>query len=927
MSQLAGQTRHQNYSDSFVEREFAIDYAYKVGDWKKPSKENNGWDIAGNGEPEPVYSYHKDTHAYISRLIKHDAIDNQLRSPSLTAYIERAIAEAKKEQERLDESWTKTPQGIEERLNKEPHFIKTFYQKKIAWFKKNRSSKKSNAFLTGTVKKALLRLNIVRAQHSVSPYKLLSAYYRGIWPHLSAMSRPRIKSLANEIASRVELLLNEQLDEYGGKENIDKAGMIAVYREIATEVFSLKVLPPGWNVLSPKPGKTTDDYDLTPAFAALNRVINPEWWERQLWRMRSDWREALLRASNQVHKKAHPYISAEAFQEWKEQKRKNSDFFKSHELIDEEGNTASLEDMVLSSISNPAIRRHELMTRMQGVEYVAQHNGDVGVFYTITCPSKYHCTTYGGRMNYKWNHDTPSIAQKYLTGLWAKIGAKLHRENLRIYGFRVAEPHHDGTPHWHLLLFMHPSDRRAITKIIHAYAIKEDRHELSKFHRERFDFKKIDPAKGSATAYIAKYISKNIDGYAWRDKDGNPLLDDESGKPMTETAKFATAWAARYRIRQYQPIGQPSVTVWRELRKLNNQLISTLTENKQYDPTHPTKLKALVSDPQLDNILAAADAGCWASYTLFMGGVLTPRGNYAVKLAYEEKDEPNIYGEIVERVIGILVPKLGVNGRICTRHKTWKIQTKSNDKPKEIDTRKSASKITDKESLAFLGGFAAPWSSVNNSTVAEFLTKKTGGIDRALTHSIFNFVIEKECLLADGDNIDNRLKKGKKKQSQPKDLVNFVVSEFNKKDLIIAQSEAEDMLCGNDILLNDAIYRLMVNGHRLNGKMTSKSSSKERRKPKNLYIKPRKDMHAKINQQLKPLIESLGVHIPEENLINALILNNKIILSDAVILWDGKRLSYRQAVNGKKVIKIEKYKQRCADALERINKLRAKNVD
>lgn len=49
-------------------------------------------------------------------------------------------------------------------------------------------------------------------------------------------------------------------------------------------------------------------------------------------------------------------------------------------------------------------------------------------------------------MNYKWNHDTPSITQKYLTGLWAKIGAKLHRENLRIYGFRVAEPHHDGTP-------------------------------------------------------------------------------------------------------------------------------------------------------------------------------------------------------------------------------------------------------------------------------------------------------------------------------------------------------------------------------------------------------------------------------------------------------------------------------------------------
>ncbi|HHR6404340.1 TPA: hypothetical protein ACS8BP_001271 [Providencia alcalifaciens] len=110
--------------------------------------------------------------------------------------------------------------------------------------------------------------------------------------------------------------------------------------------------------------------------------------------------------------------------------------------------------------------------------------------------------------------------------------------------------------------------------------------------------------------------------------------------------------------------------------------------------------------------------------------------------------------------------------------------------------------------------------------MAEFLTQKTGGIDRALTHSVFNFVIEKECLLADGNNIDSKLKKGKKKQSQPKDLVNFVVSEFYKKDLIINQFEAEDMLCGNDILLNGAIYRLMVNGHHLNEKIMSKSFSK-----------------------------------------------------------------------------------------------------
>lgn len=931
--------------------ELAIDHAYKSGDWRVPSKEYNGWDIEGDGTPEPIYSYHKDTHAYIERLVKHDAIDSQLRSPLLTNHINQAVEAAKAEQIREDRDWLKTPEGIENRLNKEPHFIKTYYQKKITWFRKNRSAKKSHAFLTGTVKKALLRLEKVREKHQVRPYQLMSSYYRGLWPHISSMSRPRIKSLSNEIAARFSELIAELFAECCPEGTPNKTHVLSVYEIISKEAASLHISPPGWDNYTYRltrggrhlkkavytPFVQKSDWailapvfkyvvtDLNVVFSAMNRTENPEWWKRQLWRLRCDWREALLRASNQVHKKAHPYISAEAFQEWKEQKRKNSDFFKSHELIDEDGNTASLEDMVLSSISNPAIRRHELMTRMQGVEYVAQHNGDVGVFYTITCPSKYHCTTYGGRMNYKWGHETPPIAQKYLTNLWARIGAKLHRENLRVYGFRVAEPHHDGTPHWHLLLFMNPDDRREITKIIHAYAIKEDKHELSKFHRERFNFKKIDPEKGSATAYIAKYISKNIDGYALRDKDGNPLLDEESGKPMTETAKFATAWAARYRIRQYQPIGQPSVTVWRELRKLNNQLISILTENEQYNPAKPLNLEKLVDDPQLDAILAAADAGCWASYTLSMGGVLIPRDGYAVKLDYEEKDEPNIYGEIVERVIGILVPQLGENGRICTRPKTWKIEAKSNDKPEDKKAKKSAPERTDGGSLAFLGGFAAPWSSVNNSTVAEILTKKTGGIDRALTLSAFNFAIETESLPADGNNTNKKGNKKQQTQEQPRELVDLVVSKFHQYGVFINRNEAQEMLCGHDIALNGSIYRLLVNGHRLNGKHNRLSFSKERRKSTSIYVRPTRKMHKQISDQLMPLVQSLGLQVPIDNLINSLMLNKKIVLTDAVILWDGVNLSYRQVMNSQKSNKeseVTKYKQRRADALARINKLR-----
>lgn len=83
------------------------------------------------------------------------------------------------------------------------------------------------------------------------------------------------------------------------------------------------------------------------------------------------------------------------------------------------------------------------------------------------------------------------------------------RNGIRVFGFRVVEPHHDETPHWHLLLFMRPEHIEPATAIFRKHAMREDGNEHGAAEN-RFEMKPIEKEKGSATGYIAKYISKTL---------------------------------------------------------------------------------------------------------------------------------------------------------------------------------------------------------------------------------------------------------------------------------------------------------------------------------------------------------------------------------------------------------------------------------
>lgn len=135
-------------------------------------------------------------------------------------------------------------------------------------------------------------------------------------------------------------------------------------------------------------------------------------------------------------------------------------------------------------------------------------------------------------------------------------------------GIRVAEPHHDGTPHWHLLVFCRRADADVVRDVMRGYALEDSPSEPGA-EKHRFSWKWINRATGSAVGYIAKYIAKSIDGMAVDgDLDTGAAGAQETGLSGVQGAERAIVWARAWGVRQFQFFGVPAIGPWRELRRV-----------------------------------------------------------------------------------------------------------------------------------------------------------------------------------------------------------------------------------------------------------------------------------------------------------------------------------------------------------------------
>ncbi|HFV3750391.1 TPA: replication endonuclease, partial [Escherichia coli] len=526
---------------------------------------------------------------------------------------------------------------------------------------------------------------------------------------LPNLSRERIQKIAVLLASAVKMHLADAMDkarEITGNDKDDNLNnWLIAYQYIGRRVLKLGITPPYWSALELRPDRRSPP-DVTLVPGAVLRLNDAEWWNKKLRQMHDVWREELLRAAGLVSRQTSVYVSREALADFREKQARTRDFLKAHDVENEDGERISLEDIYYASTSNPHNRRNEMMACVKGMELIAQERGDVAFFVTVTAPSRFHSVTDAGTLNPKYKGATVKDASDYLVyNFFASARKLIKKEKRGWYGIRTVEPHHDGTPHWHMLVFTSPENEERITEIMCNAAIREDRAELGDDITPRFKCEKIDPEKGTPTSYIATYIGKGIDAAAFGDTDpktGKPPVDHESGKPMADTVENAVAWARLHRIRQFQFFGLPSRQVWREFRRLAGQMAR--------NPKGPQAL----TNPKADALLVAADTGCFASYIMHQGGVLIPRSEYLARTAYVTAEEPNNYSEFPERIYGIRMPELGEDFTLCTHPEEWKIVRKE----PEPDNRTG-------EGFDLQGGPAAPWTRGNNCHPDEKTTNNS----------------------------------------------------------------------------------------------------------------------------------------------------------------------------------------------------------
>lgn len=484
-----------------------------------------------------------------------------------------------------------------------------------------------------------------------------------------------------------------------------------------------------------------------PLAEVLARLKDEVFWRRVLRRVFARTIEACSIELGLVNKDRDPCVSKQSIIMCHQRDLRNDKVLGETFLENEFGQQMSIKDLASKGQANKNLRLAEMMTRISGMDAVASELGHEALFITVTCPSRMHKFAqgkYNVRPNKKADGTLPDDAHKYLCDQFEKLNSALGRVGVERYGFRVVEPHHDGAPHWHLLIFYNPVGVVKMRAIIDHKRVEMPDMTIREYLQDRFLhyflrndsptergaaerrvlFEDIDRKKGSAAAYIAKYISKNTNGFG--------LEYDLLGQPIVTATQQATAWARTWKIRQFQQVGGVPVGPWRELRRVNPEAVAGLPI--------PVELQAALDGVNIGQKDGARWADGYKAYVMAQGGACVSRKHLRIKVLKQETGEIGRYGGVkAPDVIGVqaaghnlykpkhLVDMLGHLGpnavpdmqrpafaQIETERGQWRAVAKGQVKP---EAERSIGRVN------ACGEAVRTWTRVNNSTRLQIWDK------------------------------------------------------------------------------------------------------------------------------------------------------------------------------------------------------------
>lgn len=428
------------------------------------------------------------------------------------------------------------------------------------------------------------------------------------------------------------------------------------------------------------PAEVATVADIEPA---IKRMTCKRWWCRRLRKAHGRRVEGAAIAGGVVRRGMWPYSSQDGVERRKAQQRRNARALEKAVLCNEDtGENFGLAEIVEKSLANQEVKRSELMVRIRGADAYRAEQGWSCELWTITTPSRFHAQRVTGAVsdaNPNYDGSTPKQAQGYISSVWSKARAAWARRGLIVSGLRTAEPHHDGCPHWHIVVYGPKRDLRFARRLLRVYALRDTPDEPGA-RKHRFDYKVAVGGQAGAR-YAAKYVAKNINGAGM---DGE--RDGESGRKISASVERVSAWAANWGIRQFQFFGMPAVGVWRCLRRFRA-------------PVAPVKA-------DLEKARAAADRSDWCDFWRVM-----EKGN--VELLKRDPCRLTAYGDAAAVVVAGVIE--GARRAVLPVN-NWAIHWAGKAK----DSGRGA---LDKLARGFYFGvdlaFDLPWSGVNNCTGPE----------------------------------------------------------------------------------------------------------------------------------------------------------------------------------------------------------------